>query len=189
LQTRQENLLLRQKSSADSELLNTLRSASLQDPLTGLSNRRHLDQEMPVMHQRCLEEHRAFTTLMLDLDHFKNINDQFGHPIGDEVIRTIAKILLQSCRGGDLIARFGGEEFVLLLPGAVGSTAIEISERIRKRIEDYNWAQFHAQLKVTSSIGIAEQVDEPDANTLLAHADQALYQAKHNGRNRVELYQ
>ncbi|WP_027469649.1 GGDEF domain-containing protein [Deefgea rivuli] len=189
LQTRQENLLLRQKSSADSELLNTLRSASLQDPLTGLSNRRHLDQEMPLMYQRCIEEQRAFTTLMLDLDHFKSINDQFGHPIGDEVIRTIAAILLQSCRGGDLVARFGGEEFVLLLPGAMGSTAVEVSERIRKRIEEFNWVQFHAELKVTSSIGVAEQIDEPDAKTLLEHADQALYQAKHNGRNRVELYQ
>ena len=188
LQTRQENLLLKQKSTADSELLNTLRSASLQDPLTGLSNRRHLDHEMPLMYQRCIEEHRSFTILMLDLDHFKNINDQFGHPIGDAVLQTISSILLQSCRGGDLVARYGGEEFVLLLPGAMGSVAQEVAERIRHRVEFHPWEELHANLKVTASIGIAEQMNEDDDATLLKHADQALYQAKNRGRNRVELY-
>ena len=188
LQTRQENILLRQKNSADSELLKTLRNATLQDPLTGASNRRHLDQEMPLMYQRCSEENRAFTILMVDLDHFKRVNDQFGHPIGDDVIRSTASILLQSCRGGDLVARFGGEEFALLLPGATGTTAIEVAERIRKRVENYDWQQFHPDLKVTCSIGVAEMNQEANATELLNYADQALYQAKEKGRNRVEFF-
>ncbi|MGL6041939.1 MAG: diguanylate cyclase, partial [Deefgea sp.] len=188
LQTRQENTLLRQKSSADTELLQTLRNATLQDPLTGASNRRHLDQEMPLMYQRCIEENRPFTILMVDLDHFKRVNDCFGHPVGDDVIRSTAAILLQSCRGGDLVARFGGEEFALLLPGASGVTAVEVAERIRKRIENFEWQQFHPDLKVTSSIGVAEMHDETNAAELLNCADQALYQAKDKGRNRVEFY-
>ncbi len=188
LQTRQENILLRQKNSADTELLQSLRNATLQDPLTGASNRRHLDQEMPLMFLRCIEENRPFTVLMVDLDHFKRINDQFGHSAGDHVIRSTAAILLQSCRGGDLVARFGGEEFVLLLPGAAGTTALEVAERMRKRIENYDWQQFHLDLKVTCSIGIAEMNEEVNATELLNFADQALYQAKEKGRNRVELF-
>ncbi|QKJ65694.1 GGDEF domain-containing protein [Deefgea piscis] len=188
LQTRQENIILRQKSSADSELLSSLRSATLQDPLTGLSNRRHLEQEMPRMYQRCIEEQRPFSVLMVDLDHFKHINDRFGHPIGDIVIQNTAQILLQSCRSGDLIVRYGGEEFVLLLPGAAGNTASEIAERIRQRVETHSWQDSHIDLRVSASIGAAEYHDEPDAQTLIKHADQALYQAKHLGRNRVELY-
>jgi diguanylate cyclase (GGDEF)-like protein len=188
LQTRQENILLRQKNSADTELLQTLRNATLQDPLTGASNRRHLDQEMPLMYQRCIEENRPFTILMVDLDHFKRVNDCFGHPVGDDVIRSTAAILLQSCRGGDLVARFGGEEFALLLPGATGVTAVEVAERIRKRIESFEWQQFHPDLKVTSSIGVAEMNQEANAAELLNCADQALYQAKQKGRNRVEFF-
>lgn len=188
LQTRQENSLLRQKNSADTELLQTLRNASLQDPLTGASNRRHLDQEMPLMYQRCIEENRPFTILMVDLDHFKRVNDRFGHPVGDDVIRTTSSILLQSCRGGDLVARYGGEEFALLLPGAAGKTAIEVAERIRKRTESFNWSQFHPELSVTCSIGVAEMNQEANAAELLSSADQALYDAKEKGRNRVEFF-
>ncbi|MBM5571504.1 MULTISPECIES: tetratricopeptide repeat-containing diguanylate cyclase [Deefgea] len=188
LQTRQENNLLRQKNTADSELLQTLRNATLQDPLTGASNRRHLDQEMPLMYQRCMEENRPFTILMVDLDHFKRVNDRFGHPIGDDVIRSSASILLQSCRGGDLVARFGGEEFALLLPGAAGTTAVEVAERIRKRIENFDWQRFHPDLKVSCSIGVAEMNQEASASELLNCADQALYQAKEKGRNRVEFF-
>lgn len=188
LQTRQENILLRQKNSADTKLLQSLRNATLQDPLTGASNRRHLDQEMPLMYQRCSEENRPFTILMVDLDHFKRVNDRFGHPIGDDVIRSTASILLQSCRGGDLVARFGGEEFALLLPGAAGSTAIEVAERIRQRVEHFDWQRFHPDLKVSCSIGVAEMHDEANAAELLNCADQALYQAKEKGRNRVECF-
>ncbi|WP_348946214.1 GGDEF domain-containing protein [Chitinibacter sp. FCG-7] len=188
LQTRQENVMLRQQSSADSELLQTLRNASLQDPLTGIGNRRQLDQEMPVLFQRCREEQRALSVLMLDLDHFKVVNDTFGHAVGDEVIRVAATILLQTCRGGDLLARFGGEEFILLLPGAAASVAVEVAERIRARLQSYSWSDIHPQLQATCSIGVAELCGEIDCNELLQHADQALYRAKRDGRNRVESY-
>ncbi|WP_373976663.1 GGDEF domain-containing protein [Chitinibacter sp. SCUT-21] len=189
LQTRQENVMLRQQNSADSELLQTLLHASLQDPLTGAGNRRQLDQEMPILYQRCREDERPLSVLMVDLDYFKRVNDTFGHLIGDEVIRATAKILLQSCRGGDLVARYGGEEFVLLLPGAVGITAVEVAERIRLRIGAYAWHEVHPDLAVTASIGVAELSAELDAAALLEHADQALYRAKELGRNRVESYQ
>lgn len=189
LQTRQENVMLRQQSSADSERLQTLLHASLQDPLTGVGNRRQLDQEMPVLFQRCREDQRPLSVLMIDLDHFKQVNDTFGHPVGDEVIRATALLLLQSCRGGDLVARFGGEEFVLLLPGATGNTAAEVAERIRLKVAGYAWAQIHPDLQVTASIGVTDLGDELDAAELLEHADQALYRAKHRGRNRVETYQ
>ncbi|QLG88889.1 GGDEF domain-containing protein [Chitinibacter bivalviorum] len=189
LQTRQENLMLRQQSNANSELMQTLRSASLQDPLTGASNRRHLDQEMPILYQRCAEDGRALSVLMVDLDHFKKVNDTFGHAVGDDVIRSTAMILLQSCRGGDLVARFGGEEFVLLLPGATAATAAEVAERIRMKVAQFDWAQFDPNLQATCSIGVAELSGESGADILLQNADHALYRAKHLGRNRVEIYQ
>jgi diguanylate cyclase (GGDEF)-like protein len=188
LQTRQENVMLRQQTTANTELLQTLRSATLQDPLTGVSNRRHLDQEMPVLYQRCEEENRPLSVLMVDLDFFKQVNDKYGHAMGDQVICAAAMILLQSCRGGDMVARFGGEEFVLLLPGAAGSTAFEVAERIRMRFVQHKWHEIHPDLQVTCSIGVAELGDETSAAQLLAYADQALYRAKHQGRNRVELY-
>jgi diguanylate cyclase (GGDEF)-like protein len=188
LQTRQENVMLRQQTTANSELLKTLRSATLQDPLTGVSNRRHLDQELPLLYQRCEEENRPLSVLMVDLDFFKQVNDRFGHAIGDEVICAAALILLQSCRGGDMVARFGGEEFVLLLPGAAGTTAFEVAERIRMRFVRHPWQEVHPELHVTCSIGVAEMGDELSETQLLDHADQALYRAKHQGRNRVELH-
>ncbi|WP_410499536.1 diguanylate cyclase [Chitinibacter sp. S2-10] len=189
LQTRQENLQLRQQSSANTELLKNLRNASLQDPLTNIGNRRLLDQELPVLYQRCREDLRPLSVLMIDLDHFKAINDNFGHAIGDEVIRSAAQILLQSCRGGDLLVRFGGEEFVLLLPGAVAETAFEVAERIRCRMVEYDWQHIQPQLQASCSIGVVELSDELDGLELLQHADDALYRAKRHGRNCVESYQ
>ncbi|WP_028450398.1 GGDEF domain-containing protein [Chitinibacter tainanensis] len=188
LQTRQENVMLRQQTTADSELLNTLRHVSMQDPLTGIGNRRLLDQEGPALFQRCLEDSRPLSVLMLDLDYFKQINDTYGHAVGDEVLKISALIMLAGCRGGDLVARYGGEEFILLLPGAPGATAVEVAERIRLRIQQYDWSQVQPGLKVTCSLGVAECLDEVALDDLQQHADQALYQAKHHGRNRVESY-
>jgi diguanylate cyclase (GGDEF)-like protein len=160
-----------------------LKKANLEDPLTGLYNRRALETALA-------EEQKAssaYAIAILDVDHFKSINDRFSHLVGDEVLRQIAGILSGLIRKSEFLARFGGEEFVLLMPGMGSVEAVVLCERLRQAVETWSWFEQNAQLQVTISIGIAstEGIDDPTA--ILAAADALLYQAKANGRNRVEV--
>jgi diguanylate cyclase (GGDEF)-like protein len=157
-----------------------------EDALTGLSNRRHLDTQLAVEWERALRFGRALTVAMADLDDFKAVNDRFTHAVGDEVLRTIARLLRENTRGVDVVARYGGEEFCLILVETTAGEAAKLCERLRGLVESHDWSALRPGLRVTMSMGVAglhEGADAPDA--LLAAADVRLYAAKHGGRNRV----
>jgi diguanylate cyclase (GGDEF)-like protein len=155
---------------------------STSDDLTGLHNRRHLTQRLSEELVRSYRHKASFSVLMADVDEFKKYNDAFGHPAGDEVLKKVATILLNSTRAEDCTARYGGEEFAVLLTGTSGDVAHEVAERIRARVEGQ---QFPGR-KITLSIGIAEfPANGQSAEEVISNADEALYAAKRAGRNRV----
>ncbi len=173
-----------------------LRELSLRDPLTGLHNRRHLDAALPLALHSARARHLPVSVLMVDLDHFKRINDQHGHPAGDEVLRRVADLLRRCARASDITGRYGGEEFLLVLPGLDRRAAAQRADQLREAIEALRIDVVGADdvgrsLSLTASLGIATcpaDSDAPcDGDALIAAADAALYAAKAAGRNRVEL--
>jgi diguanylate cyclase (GGDEF)-like protein len=155
---------------------------SASDSLTGLSNRRVLTQRLSEELLRAQRQNHAFSVLMLDVDHFKKYNDTHGHPAGDEVLKRVANILRTCTRASDCTARYGGEEFAVLLSGKGGEPASDMAERIRQRVAQ---EEFPAG-KITISIGIAEFPHHGHtAEAVISSADEALYEAKREGRNRV----
>ena len=155
-----------------------------QDVLTGLANRRHFERRIEEMLATAAEQGRPLALALLDVDHFKRINDGFGHAAGDAVLTGLAQLLRENMRGVDLLARLGGKEFVVLLPDTPLSQACEVCERLRERIEQRPWPDLPGLGSVTASIGLA--LTPPyEARTLLQRADGALYAAKGAGRNRL----
>jgi diguanylate cyclase (GGDEF)-like protein len=157
------------------------------DDLTGLCNRRHFLALAEEERRRCKREQRPLAMLIFDIDLFKSVNDQFGHDTGDAVIRHVGDI----CRGemgpSDILARIGGEEFVLLLPETTGEQAAARAEAMRRRLEAAPFEAAGAEVRVTISIGVSEASAETECIAdMMKRADEALYQAKHNGRNRVQ---
>jgi diguanylate cyclase (GGDEF)-like protein len=156
------------------------------DPLTGLGNRRAVEHHLPALLRDSAAASRPMTLAMLDLDHFRRINDRHGHLVGDRVLVAMAQLISECARQADLVARFGGEEFMAVLPDADEPIAREICERIRQPVAGHDWAAAAPGLTVTLSVGLASA--PPCDETLLAtRADQALYRAKALGRNRVEV--
>lgn len=159
------------------------------DPLTGLFNRRQFDQLVAMELSRVARQPAPISLLMVDLDHFKFINDRYGHPLGDEVIRHAASLLRNYTRNGDSVARLGGEEFLLLLPDTSQPQARVIAEKVRRLLEETPLPMKDGLLYLTASFGIA-CLDAGMSGTyegLYAAADKALYRAKASGRNRVEV--
>jgi len=156
------------------------------DPLTGLNNRRAFyDMTTPLWSNAIRHEHDA-SVMLLDIDHFKQINDAHGHAHGDEVLRATANILRQSVRQGDVLARWGGEEFIVFLPETDRPEAMALAERLRAAIADMRVAGETGETAVTASFGIAQQErHHVTLDALIAAADECLYQAKQQGRNRV----
>ncbi|MCV2370436.1 GGDEF domain-containing protein [Roseateles oligotrophus] len=152
------------------------------DALTGLPNRRYMSSRLPDLWAHLKTTQRPLLAAMLDLDHFKKINDVFGHEIGDAVLRQVGSLLLAHVRSRDLPIRLGGEEFIVLMPDASPEQALVACERIRREIETHDWPAVTAGLHVTVSIGIAPM---DDTETPWAQADTALYRAKAQGRNCV----
>lgn len=156
------------------------------DSLTGLFNRRYLDDTLPREIERCRRTGGELAVLLLDLDHFKRINDSRGHQAGDELLRRVADALAQASRGSDIACRYGGEEFVLVLPGAAREVALRRAETLRARISSQPMDSASAAPEISVSIGIATlRRDGLDADALLRAADKAMYRAKQAGRNRV----
>ena len=155
-----------------------------QDALTGLGNRRHLDQHLPQLLQQAEARQQDMALAIVDLDHFKQVNDQHGHRVGDQVLVQLAQMLRENTRSGDLIARIGGEEFLLALPQTDLARATEVCERLRESVQAHAWQALASGLTVTISIGLS-QAPPYDAIDLFDHADRALYRAKQAGRNRV----
>jgi len=156
--------------------------ASMEDPLTGLQNRRRLDLAFLELLAGCTE----YSIAMIDIDTFKQVNDRFTHPVGDAVLRTVAELLRQNARAGDLMIRFGGDEFAILLCDTDLPAALAICERLRANAESHDWSGLHPMLSVTLSIGVAASQEAETQEGVLALADRRLYRAKHSGRNRVE---
>jgi diguanylate cyclase (GGDEF)-like protein/PAS domain S-box-containing protein len=171
-----------------------LRELSLRDPLTGLHNRRHLDAALPLALQAARARQQPVSVLMVDLDHFKRVNDQHGHPAGDEVLRRVAELLRRSARSSDITGRCGGEEFLLVLPGLDKPAALQRADQLRRAIEalcieidlPHESGNSRLTLRLSATIGVATcPPDGDDADALVAAADLALYAAKAAGRNRV----
>ena len=154
------------------------------DGLTGLGNRRHLDQRLPMLLQRAQNQGIPLSVALIDLDHFKQINDRFGHAVGDKVLVEMAQQLRENTRAGDVLARIGGEEFLVVFADMSGPQAYEACERLRARVASHCWKTVAPALKVTLSIGLAEAPPH-DIVTLFDEADRAMYRAKQGGRNRV----
>jgi two-component system, cell cycle response regulator len=165
-------------------LMDLLAKKAMIDGLTGLWNRSYLDVRLAAEIARSRRSNRPASCIMLDVDHFKSINDRFGHPFGDEVLRMVATALGINCRTEDVLCRYGGEEFALLLPNTPVSDAVDLAERLRRAIVA-ECPMFKGEaVKVTASFGVAE-LQEEDPLALLESADKAMYQAKQSGRNRV----
>ena len=161
--------------------------AAYTDHLTGTANRRRFDQQLEREIERAVRYSHAFCLLLLDIDDFKKINDEFGHNVGDEVINHVAKILQEHIRVPDLAARIGGDEFAVLLVETTVVKGLEVAERLREEIKASDFYTRSGRIKITASVGIAESL--PDQRTtsevLARRADSALYAAKREGRDRV----
>ncbi|MCP4333959.1 MAG: diguanylate cyclase, partial [Gammaproteobacteria bacterium] len=156
------------------------------DPMTGCLNRRAFGEQFDGLFSAAQADGSELSCIMVDLDHFKSVNDNYGHATGDEVIKMLAEILKKNTRKDDLVARYGGEEFCLVLPGMPIEGAIKVGERIRLRMKDESTKCYENGPRVTASLGVASILDKPkDPGDLNHLADEALYAAKQNGRNRV----
>jgi len=174
-----------------SELLKeieALRKESLIDPLTGLGNRRFAEISLESSMRNLLHDDLSFGVLMLDIDHFKRINDSYGHPIGDRFLRMIAWTLANAVRRMDTAARWGGEEFIVIAPNASTGILTEIAERIRVLV-GRSWITYDSTQKITATVSIGGAVARKGETieTLVERADSRLYACKRSGRNRVEV--
>lgn len=183
LQETNDNIskLLEQISRQSAEL----ERVTLEDSLTGLPNRRFLDRRLVEEFTRACRYNKPLTVVMVDLDYFKRINDHFSHAIGDQVLKTASVILEHNCRKVDFVARYGGDEFVLIFPETENQQATVVCERIRTQIEANDWSAIQLGLTVTVSVGLCDDRSVTDPLKMLSKADDMLYQSKQNGRNQV----
>ncbi len=173
--------------------LSLLEKENIADPLTGVYNRRYLDRRLNEEVSRARRHGLPLTVLMLDIDHFKRINDDHGHQAGDQVLAQFADLTKRQLREPDLVARYGGEEFLVIAPQTTRHDALNLAERLRARIESNTFTVTNMaaqgerlEIRVTCSIGVAGLSDEIVRADMLVHcADKNMYHAKHAGRNRV----
>lgn len=178
-----EIMAANQAMQQQNQVLETL---SITDSLTGLYNRSKLDAILSDQLARFKRTQRAFTLLMMDIDHFKTLNDTYGHITGDEILAAVARILVQSIRSIDYAARYGGDEFIIILVETSSDLALKTAERIRSQVENMRYSSHESTIAVTVSIGIVQcQPDDTTPTAAFARADSALYKAKHAGRNRA----
>lgn len=190
----EQRMLSLQRENLDLVVRNrTLSEVSSRDTLTGLYNRWYVIEKIDSELNRAIRHGSPMSLLMLDIDHFKRINDTWGHPAGDEVLKSVGKMLRESCRVYDVPGRYGGEEFCIVLPETRPGNTTVVAERIRKRLESTELPLGDGSVAVTASIGIAgmdvaEESDILSPAALIDRADRALYSAKSRGRNRIELW-
>ncbi len=163
----------------------TLEHEALTDGLTGMHNRRYFDDAMNEYLDQFRKIDKPIGLMILDLDHFKKVNDTYGHDVGDEVLRQIARCLQEFTRYHDVVARLGGEEFAVVAPNMSRESLFKLADRIRYAISSLNIKSGNVQLRVTMSIGLAIWDHKETAEELYKRADMQLYQAKRTGRNRV----
>lgn len=181
---------LRRKRYVDS-LRDNVQAAmelAIVDPLTGLNNRRFLERHLADLIDSAAHNNRPLSLMMLDIDHFKHVNDQYGHKTGDAVLRAFAQRITRALRRSDVLCRLGGEEFVVVMPDTPLAVAERVGERLRAIIEAAPFPIDETTtptIRVTTSIGVAERGADANPDALLRRADRALYRSKSNGRNRV----
>ncbi|QIY80175.1 GGDEF domain-containing protein [Chromobacterium violaceum] len=176
--------LERQNDELDATLLR-IRELTVRDPLTGVFNMRALTPELERLLQRSEEQGAPFALSIIDLDYFKRINDECGHPTGDEVLQQLCRIVSATLKPGEVFARYGGEEFLLVTPDCNGGEHFRRMDALRAAIADYDWTPLTGILPVTISCGVASWYPGTDLGAMLQRADSALYMAKAQGRNRV----
>jgi len=165
-----------------------LASMALFDSLTGTLNRPAFYQHAEKEFARSKRYYRPLSVIMLDIDHFKSVNDKYGHQGGDQVLQIFAEACQEVIRSTDIMGRVGGEEFALLLPDTPMKSAFNLAERLRQRINKYPYLAGDMLIDITASLGVAElQSDDSEFRMLLQRADEALYKAKHAGRNQVKI--
>ncbi len=170
------------------EQLEGIQQAAKTDMLTGLLNRRGFDEAMAVALQNCVTHHQPLSLILADIDHFKQINDTHGHLIGDNVLKILSRLLQKQIKGKDIAARFGGEEFIIILPQTPLKGAFAVAEQIRKTLEEIRWTtrgSGKAIGTITISLGVAQYKEDETIESLIARSDNALYSAKKAGRNRT----
>ncbi len=168
-----------------------MKDSAYQDSLTGLYNRRYLKDYLEKEFEKTKRYSIVFSILFLDIDRFKILNDQYGHACGDHVLKRVAEILKHSSRNSDLVARFGGEEFVVVMPQTLGRKTLEVAQRLRRNIESqvFDVPGVREPIRLTLSGGIATcPMDAKNYDELLHRADQAMYFAKTQGRNQIFHY-
>lgn len=179
------NVSLTEANLQKTILLEKLERQTHEDALTGLANRRRLEQRLADEFHLAHRHGRPLCVAMADLDHFKTINDRFSHAVGDAALRTTARILSGNVRTTDLVARFGGEEFVIVFAETDAQAAHAVCEKLRLAVAQHNWSAIHPGLALTISIGVSGDTSVPAFERMLALADRNLYTAKASGRNRV----
>ena len=158
------------------------------DPLTALPNRRALMDRLQMEWARMQRHGGELSFIMADIDYFKQANDTYGHSVGDKVLQEVARTIARQCRESDLPARYGGDEFAVVVPNEAISGAVHLAERCRQEIEKVNLPAKGEPIRPTASLGVADADGVPGAELLVDRADQALYQAKAAGRNRVAVW-
>jgi diguanylate cyclase (GGDEF)-like protein len=172
-------------SDVEAQYHETIFNMTITDGLTDVSNKKQLDNVLMKEIPRAVRHSRELSIMMIDIDHFKDVNDTYGHLAGDSVLRDLAGILQKRLRPDDEIGRYGGEEFCAILPETSVAGATKIAEELRKIVEEHSFLVEGEQIKVTISIGIAELKKGMDIKSFYKSADDMLYQAKRTGRNKV----
>jgi diguanylate cyclase len=168
--------------------LEQVRKEAMTDGLTGLANRKAFDAAISRVTEEANSTNSTFTLLMVDIDHFKTFNDNFGHQVGDQVLRLVARTVIEGVKGRDIASRYGGEEFAVILPETTLAAGVVVGNALRKAVatkDVINRSSGEKLGRITMSVGVAEFTPGEDIADLIERADSALYTAKHNGRNQV----
>lgn len=165
-------------------VLNSLTASAINDSLTGIFNRGYFEEYLQYEVARAARKDVEFSLIMYDIDHFKNVNDTYGHHRGDYALKTLSEVVQKSKRNADVLARIGGEEFIILLPDTKAASALLLAERIRKSVEGFLFEEIG---KMTISLGVTEFIEGDTAESILKRVDSALYRAKGAGRNRCQV--
>ncbi len=173
-------------SLQNARMYQSMEERATTDGLTGLTNHRAFQERLARLHALAERTGQKFSIILTDIDHFKSINDTYGHPVGDQVLRRVSALFAGRARKVDIVARYGGEEFVLVLPDTDGEGAEHFANKLREEVAAQTMTSEHGSFHVTISMGVAEYpADSRDRQQLIELADQALYHCKENGRNCV----
>jgi diguanylate cyclase len=177
------------ESNSLKEQLEESKIQLLRDPLTGVPNRLAYEERVAVEVHRWKRHKSPLCLAMWDIDHFKKVNDNYGHGVGDRVLKLFSEIIQSRIRKVDLFARIGGEEFVLVMPDTELATALTLNDKLRKQLEDCNFHYDGHHCPISASVGIAEFIEGDEAESVMEKADEALYKSKNNGRNRCTIFE